>query len=118
MSFEILSLLTREDYILQISGIAMAIVKAGEFRSRYEIVLGQNERLDELKTGINLNMLKEDGFVIRTDSLRLIIAGGNEKGTLYGVYTSWRNSVVHSCNTRLFQTQHQLKYRNNHSTKQ
>lgn len=76
-----------QDYLLQISGAALPIVPANTHKSSYEIVLGQNERLDELKTGINLNALKEDGFVIKTDSMRLIIAGGNKKGTLYGVYT-------------------------------
>ena len=76
-----------QDYLLQISGAAIPIVAADKARSRYEIVLGQNERLDELKIGLNLNTLKEDGFLIKTDSMRLIIAGGNEKGTLYGVYT-------------------------------
>jgi hypothetical protein len=76
-----------QDYLLQISGAAIPIVPADKHRSKYEIVLGQNDRLDELKTDINLNSLKEDGFSILTDSLRLIIAGGNEKGTLYGVYT-------------------------------
>jgi hypothetical protein len=74
-------------YLLEISGAALPVVTAGETWSRYELVLGQNERLDALKTGINLNELGEDGFVIRTDSMRLIIAGGKEKGTLYGVYT-------------------------------
>ena len=73
--------------LLEISGAAFPIVSANETRSRYEVVLGQNERLDELNLNINLNALKDDGFVIRTDSARLIIAGGNEKGTLYGVYT-------------------------------
>jgi hypothetical protein len=50
-------------------------------------LLGQNDRLDELNVGLNFNTLKEDGFLIKTDSMRLIVAGGNEKGTLYGVYT-------------------------------
>jgi hypothetical protein len=76
-----------QDYLLQISGAALPVISAGKGASPYEIVLGQNERLDELDLDINLNELKEDGFVIKTDSLRLIIAGGNEKGTLYGVYT-------------------------------
>ena len=76
-----------QDYLLQISGAAIPIVPADKARSRFEIVLGQNERLDELRIGLNLNTLKEDGFLIKTDSMRLIIAGGNEKGTLYGVYT-------------------------------
>jgi hypothetical protein len=76
-----------QDYLLQISGTALPIVSADKPGSSYEIILGQNERLDELATGVNLNELGADGFVIRTDSLHLIIAGGNKKGTLYGVYT-------------------------------
>ncbi|HEX8037548.1 MAG TPA: alpha-glucuronidase family glycosyl hydrolase, partial [Chryseosolibacter sp.] len=76
-----------QDYLLQISGAALPIIGADKHRSRYEIVLGQNDRLDETGVKINFNALKEDGFVIKTDSLRLIIAGGSEKGTLYGVYS-------------------------------
>jgi hypothetical protein len=76
-----------QNYLMQISGAALPIITAGKHRSPYEIVLGQNERIDELNTGINYQVLKEDGFVIKTDSSRLIIAGGNEKGTLYGVYS-------------------------------
>jgi len=76
-----------QDHLLQISGAALPVVSAERGKSTFEIVLGQNERLDELKTAINLNELQKDGFVIKTDSLRLIIAGGSEKGALYGVYT-------------------------------
>ena len=74
-------------HLLQISGAPLPVIGADKARSPYEILLGQNDRLDELKTGINFNELKEDGFVIKTDSARLIIAGGSEQGTLYGVYT-------------------------------
>jgi hypothetical protein len=76
-----------QDYLLQISGAAIPVIHADKAVSPYEIVLGQNERLDELDIGINLNDLKKDGFYIKTDSLRLIIAGGSKKGTLYGVYS-------------------------------
>lgn len=76
-----------QTYLLQISGAPLPVIRADQARSPYEIVLGQNDRLDELKTGINFNALKEDGFLIKTDSARLIIAGGSEQGTLYGVYT-------------------------------
>jgi hypothetical protein len=76
-----------QDYVLQISGTALPIISAGKPGSSYEIILGQNERLDELGIAVNFNALEADGFVIKTDSLRLIIAGGNIKGTLYGVYT-------------------------------
>ncbi len=74
-------------YLLQISATAFPVVSVQEGRSRYEIVLGQNERLDELATTVDFSSLSDDGFVIRTDSLRLLIAGGSGKGTLNGVYT-------------------------------
>jgi hypothetical protein len=75
-----------QDYLLQITGAALPIIPAGKPGSRYEIILGQNERLDGLGIGINFSELGGDGFVIKTDSLRLIIAGGSDKGTLFGVY--------------------------------
>jgi hypothetical protein len=76
-----------QDHILQISGAPLPVINANRISSPYEIVLGQNERLDEIENTIDYKALKEDGFAIQTDSLRLIISGGNEKGTLYGVYT-------------------------------
>jgi hypothetical protein len=76
-----------QDYLLQVSGAALPVISADKPGSSYEIILGQNERLNLLRTAINLNELGADGFVIATDSLRLLITGGNKKGTLYGVYT-------------------------------
>ncbi len=76
-----------QDYLLQISDAALPIISADKKKSPFEIILGQNERLDELGISVNYNELGKDGFVIRTDSLRLIISGGGGKGTLYGVYT-------------------------------
>ena len=76
-----------QDYLLQISGAALPIISADKPVYTYEIVLGQNERLDELGVKVNYNELNKDGFVIKTDNHRLIIAGGNGKGTLFGVYT-------------------------------
>ena len=76
-----------QKYLMEISGAALPVISATQHRSSYEIVLGQNERLDELSLNINYQGLKDDGFVIKTDSSRLIIAGGSEKGTMYGVYS-------------------------------
>ena len=84
---ELKAAIVLQDYLLQISGAALPVITSDKHRTSYEIILGQNERLDELSSRIDYKLLKEDGFVIRTDSFRLIIAGGNEKGTLYGVYT-------------------------------
>ena len=85
--YELRAATVLQDYLLQISGAALPVITADKSRKSYEIIIGQNERLDELSAGINYKLLKEDGFVIRTDSSRLIIAGGGEKGSLYGVYS-------------------------------
>ncbi len=42
-----------QNYLLQISGAALPIISAVKSTSPYEILLGQNERLDEL--GIKIN---------------------------------------------------------------
>lgn len=76
-----------QNYILEISGTALPIIPANRSVSPYEILLGQNDRLGEKGIKVNFNELGADGYVIKTDSLRLIIAGGSYKGTLYGVYS-------------------------------
>ncbi len=76
-----------QEYLIQISGAVLPIIGADKARSQYEIVLGQNDRIDELALNISFNELHADGFLIQTDSMRLIIAGGSGKGTIYGVYT-------------------------------
>ena len=104
-----------QDYLLQISGAALPIISAEKSVSPYEIVLGQNERLDELNIEINLNALENDGFIIKTDSLRLIIAGGNNKGTLYGVYTfleKYLDCRLYSPNVKVIPKQKQIKLGN------
>lgn len=75
-----------QDYLLQITGAALPIVSADQPASPHEIVLGQNQRLAEMGMADEVEELDEDGFVIRTVATRLIIAGGSDKGTLYGVY--------------------------------
>jgi hypothetical protein len=86
-----------QDYLLQISGAALPIIKAEKAVSAFEIVLGQNERLDELDIGINLNDLKKDGFLIKTDSLRLVIAGGMRKEHYSACIHSWKITWAAGC---------------------
>src|SRR5690606_18583888 len=80
-----------QQYLLQISNAALPVLRADQHPSSFEILLGRNDGLNELNPGIDFNALGEDGFVIMTDSARLIIAGGSDKRTLYGVYTFLEN---------------------------
>lgn len=75
-----------KEHVLEISGAALPIVRADRPAYPYEVVLGANERLDALGIPVDFDALEEDGFAIRTTGDRLIIAGGSERGTLYGVY--------------------------------
>jgi len=76
-----------QGYLIRISGAALPILYDDQPLYPYEIIIGQSKRLAQLEVPLSLNVLGEDGFRIQTDSLRLIIAGGSEKGALYGVYT-------------------------------
>jgi hypothetical protein len=74
-------------YLEKISGAKLAIVTDAEKSVAREILLGDNAHLAKLRTKIDFGKLGPDGFVLREDGNRLIIAGGRPRGTLNGVYT-------------------------------
>ena len=73
-------------YLERMSGARLPIVTDAEPMESREILLGDNTRLRKLKWNIDFHKLGTDGFALRTDGKRLIIAGGRPRGTLYGVY--------------------------------
>ncbi len=73
-------------YVEKISGAKLPILTDAAPETDQEIVLGDNPRLEQLQPALDLKKLGPDGFVLRTDGQRLIIAGGKPRGTLYGVY--------------------------------
>ena len=52
-----------------------------------EIAVGAGNRTRGVVTDSELAALGPDGFIIRTVGKRLLIAGGRQRGTMYGVYT-------------------------------
>ena len=62
-------------------------------KSNREIVIGLTNRTP----GNMQDSLQEDGFVIRTEGRSLLINGGSEKGTLYGVYTFFDKYLGYRC---------------------
>lgn len=74
-----------QNYINQISGAELEIVSDANSAKKNDIQLGKVDRKET--STIDFDKLEEDGFVIRTEDGHLIIAGGSEKGTLYGVYS-------------------------------
>ncbi|MCC6441929.1 MAG: hypothetical protein IT210_00580 [Armatimonadetes bacterium] len=76
-----------QSYLKRIAKADLPIASDRQKLSRHEIIVGRNRHLSALRTPIPWKKLGGEGFVIRAPGDRLVIAGGPEKGTLYGVYT-------------------------------
>ncbi len=70
----------------EISGAKLPIVSAKEPLAEHEIIVGRNAHFDKLGTSVDFATLGREGYVIRTVGDRLVIAGGDLRGNLYGVY--------------------------------
>ena len=86
-SFEMNAALELQYYIQEVSAVNLEIITDAVAPTEYEIVLGYTNRKIPMEFLSEVEQLDEDGFIIRTIGGRLIIAGGDEMGTLYGVYT-------------------------------
>jgi hypothetical protein len=76
-----------QKYLEKISGAKLPITADTERPSSREILLGDNTHLQKLRPKPDWAKLGSDGFVLRTEGNKVIIAGGKPRGTLNGVYT-------------------------------
>jgi hypothetical protein len=76
-----------QKYIGQLSGVSLPFISDNENPSGHEIIIGNSTRLTDKGLSEKIAALDEDGFIIQTMGKKLVIAGGKDKGTLYGVYT-------------------------------
>jgi hypothetical protein len=74
-------------FLEQICGARLPVVTDDEPLGEREIILGDNAHLRPAGVDVDLAQLGDEGFVIRTAPPHLIIAGGRQRGTMYGVYT-------------------------------
>ena len=76
-----------QHYIERITSVRLAIADDSTKPESREILLGDNAHLRKLGVKIDFKALGQEGFAARTIKNKLIIAGGEPRGTLYGVYT-------------------------------
>ncbi len=76
-----------QSYLKEISGVNLSVVSDNIPPTEFEIILGNTNREVSQKFIAEVDQLNEDGFIIQTVGKKLLIAGGREMGTLYGVYT-------------------------------
>lgn len=73
-------------FLKEITGAELPIVGDSEPVSSHEIILGNNAHLGAIGITIDFPALGAEGYTIKTVGSRLVIAGGDLRGTLYGVY--------------------------------
>jgi len=71
----------------RMSGATLNVETEGESLPGKAILIGDGPAVRSLGVDIESAALGSDGFVIRTVGDRLVIAGGRERGTMYGVFT-------------------------------
>jgi len=76
-----------QNYIERISSVKLPIVTDAVELKNHEIILGNNEHLKMLGIPIDFDGLGGQGFTIQTAGPHVIIAGGTDQGTAYGIYT-------------------------------
>jgi hypothetical protein len=74
-------------FIQEMSGARLPIVKDTEKPKGDLVLVGDSKVLQGLNGGIEFNKLGAESFVLKTLGRHLIIAGGRQRGTMYGVYT-------------------------------
>jgi len=75
-----------QTFLQQITGTRLPIVSDREPAGPREILVGDNAHLGKLGAAIDFKTLGPEGYVLRTVGEHLVIAGGAQRGNLYGVY--------------------------------
>ncbi|MBR5262701.1 MAG: DUF4838 domain-containing protein [Clostridia bacterium] len=76
-----------QTYIEKISGARLEIVTDSQVDADEKAILVGETALEEKIVAIDRTTIKADGFRLYADGTHLIIAGADERGTLYGAYT-------------------------------
>jgi hypothetical protein len=76
-----------QSYLHQISGAEIPIIPPPQTEEDSLIWIASSGHALHFPYTVAWDKLEDDGFTIRTRGTDLIIAGGKEKGSLYGVYT-------------------------------
>ena len=73
-----------QKFLEEMSGARLPVVTDAQAAHGNLVLVGSSKLL---KAGITFDSLGPEGFALKTDGKNLIIAGGRQRGTLYGVYT-------------------------------
>ncbi|MBO5049007.1 MAG: DUF4838 domain-containing protein [Oscillospiraceae bacterium] len=72
-------------YVEQITGVAMPYAADGEYTDSKVISVGRTAFLESAEVTADASTLGTDGFVMKNKGSALLICGGSDRGTIYGV---------------------------------
>ena len=75
-----------QKFVQEISGARLPIVSDADKPGGSLVLVGNSTLVEPLAAKIAFEKLGAEGFVLRTAGNRLLIVGGRQRGTLYGVY--------------------------------
>ena len=73
-------------FLQQMTGVELPISSDQNPLGTHEIILGRNAHLKHIGVDIKFDSLGDEGYHIKTKGNYLVIAGGDLRGTIYGVY--------------------------------
>lgn len=74
-------------HLRRMSGVRLAIEPEADRTPAKAILIGDGRAVRSLGVKIDSKALGADGFLFKTVGDRLVIAGGRQRGTMYGVFT-------------------------------
>ena len=75
-----------QHFLKEITGASFDLITDAEPVRPAEIIVGANDRMYGLNLSVDFQRLGAEGYVLLTKGKHLVIAGGEPRGTLYGVY--------------------------------
>ena len=76
-----------QKFIAEMSGARLPIVTDDTSPEGNLVLVGKSSCLEKLNVAIPFETLGPEGFMLRTAGNHVVIAGGRQRGTMYGVYT-------------------------------
>lgn len=76
-----------QTYAKKISGVELEYITESKYTENTKAIIIGETKLEKNVTNINRSEIGPDGFMLYSDGTNLLIAGGDSRGTLYGVYT-------------------------------
>ncbi|MFC1538173.1 DUF4838 domain-containing protein [Candidatus Latescibacterota bacterium] len=75
-----------QSYLYKMTGAELPIVTDTMPLRKNEIIVGNNSHLEQIGVDIDFDALGDEGYTLKTAGSYIIIAGGDLRGNMYGVY--------------------------------